>query len=78
MEFSAVQPLDLVKRLPPRPVLLIHGSQDEVASPLDARAYVDAVEGHAELRILTGADHNLRHDPRAVALLLGWMERQTV
>jgi putative redox protein len=32
--------------------------------------------GSAELRVLDGAGHRLRHDPRAVALLLGWLDRQ--
>jgi hypothetical protein len=42
---------------------------------LDARALADC-HGSAELRIIQGAGHRLRHDPRAVAVLLGWMERQ--
>ena len=71
-----VRPLELISKLPPRPVLLVHGSDDDVAPVLDARAVSDATEGHAELRILTGGSHQLRHDPRAVAVLLGWMERQ--
>jgi hypothetical protein len=32
--------------------------------------------GDAELRIISGAGHELRHDPRAVAVLLGWLARQ--
>ena len=32
-------------------------------------------QGSAELRIITGAAHDLRHDPRAVAILLGWLDR---
>jgi len=32
--------------------------------------------GSAELRVITGAGHRLRHDPRAVAVLLGWLDRQ--
>lgn len=71
-----VRPLELISKLPPRPVLLVHGSEDDVAPVLDARAVSDAAEGHAELRILTGGSHQLRHDPRAIAVLLGWMERQ--
>lgn len=75
-EAARMRPLELIHKLPPRPVLLVHGSDDDVAPLLDARAVSDAAEGHAELRILTGGSHQLRHDPRAVAVLLGWMERQ--
>ena len=75
-DLQELRPLEAVTKLPPRPVLLLHGSEDEQVSSLDARAYLDAMEGHAQLRILPGADHALRHDPRAVAILGGWMDRQ--
>jgi putative redox protein len=26
--------------------------------------------------MIQGAGHRLRHDPRAIAVLLGWLERQ--
>jgi putative redox protein len=32
--------------------------------------------GEADLRFIAGAGHRLRHDPRAVAVLLGWLDRQ--
>ena len=31
--------------------------------------------GDAELSLFEGAGHRLRHDPRAVAVLLGWLDR---
>lgn len=72
-----LRPVSLVGKIPPRPVLIVHGIDDDVVAPVDARALAEATEGGAELRMLTGADHRLRHDPRAVAVLVGWMERQT-
>ncbi len=75
-ETSELRPLGLVGKIPPRPLLIVHGSDDDVVPPVDARALVEAASGEAELRILPGADHRLRHDPRAVAVLLGWMERK--
>ena len=56
----------------------MHGSEDTTVPVSDARALVDAAEGEADLRVITGAGHRLRHDPRAVAALIGWMERQEV
>jgi hypothetical protein len=35
----------------------------------------DAAEGYAELRVVAMAGSRLRHDPRAIALLLGWLQR---
>jgi putative redox protein len=71
-----VRPLSLIGKLPPRPVLLVHGTNDEVVPVVDARALADAADGQVELRLLVGAGHRLRHDPRAIAILLGWMDRQ--
>ena len=75
-ELQEIRPLSLIGKIPPRPLLLVHGADDEVVPMLDARALADAADGGVELRILAAAGHRLRHDPRAVALLLGWLERQ--
>lgn len=61
--------------LAPRPLLVMHGSEDEVVPVFDARVIGDA-HGEAELRIINGAGHQLRYDPRAMAILLGWLDRQ--
>lgn len=74
-ELRAVRPVSLVGKLAPRPLLLVQGSDDDVVPALDARALADC-HGSAELRIIQGAGHRLRHDPRAVAVLLGWLDRQ--
>ncbi len=58
-----------------KPLLVLHGSADDVVPQLDARAIADA-HGAADLRIIIGGGHGLRHDPRAVAVLLGWLDRQ--
>jgi putative redox protein len=62
-------------RLAPRPLLVLHGDDDESVPTSDARQLAQA-HGSAELRILAGAGHRLRHDPRAVAILMGWLDRQ--
>src|SRR5437588_11510900 len=77
-EFKKVQPLSGVAGIPPRPLLLMHGSDDPTVPVSDARALADAADGQADLRVIAGAGHRLRHDPRAIAALIGWMERQGV
>jgi len=74
-ELRAARPLEAARRLRPRPLLVVHGDDDEVVPTIDARLLADA-HGSAELRIISGAGHRLRHDPRAVAVLLGWLDRQ--
>jgi putative redox protein len=59
----------------PRPLLLMHGENDDLVPSMDARILADA-HGDAELHIISGAGHELRHDPRAIAVLLGWLARQ--
>ena len=64
-----------VAELGTRDLLLVHGSDDEVVPPLDARVLASG-HGTADLRMIAGAGHHLRHDPRAIAMLLGWLDRQ--
>lgn len=76
-ELHDIRPVNIIGKIPPRPVLLVHGAEDEVVSSMDARALADATDGQAELRVLASAGSRLRHDPRAVAVLLGWLDRQS-
>ena len=71
----SVRAADAAARLAPRELMVIHGSDDDSVPVFDARAVADA-HGSADLRIVQGARHHLRHDPRAVAIVLGWLDRQ--
>lgn len=75
-ELAALDPLAAAAKIPPRPYLILHGADDDVVPVADARALAAAAEGSAELRVVARAGTRLRHDPRGVALLLGWLERQ--
>jgi uncharacterized protein len=74
-ELREVHPMQLVAKIPPRPLLIVHGANDDIVPLTDARELVDAANDSAELRVLAGAGHMLLHDPRAIALLLGWFDR---
>jgi putative redox protein len=74
-ELREVQAVQCMGSVAPRPVLVVHGTDDESVPQFDARVLADA-HGDAELRMIPGAAHALRHDPRAVAVLLGWLDRQ--
>lgn len=74
-ELRELRAAEFAPKLAPRPLLIVHGSEDDLVPVFDARVLVDA-HGEAELRIVNGAGHRLRHDPRAVAILLGWLDRQ--
>jgi putative redox protein len=74
-ELREIRAVQCMARLAPRPALVVHGTDDESVPQFDARVLVDA-HGAAELRVIAGAGHALRHDPRAMAILLGWLDRQ--
>lgn len=74
-ELASVRAVDAAARLAPRPLLVLHGAQDDVVPTFDARVIADA-HGEADFRLIAGAGHRLRFDPRAVAVLLGWLDRQ--
>ncbi|MEM7275933.1 MAG: alpha/beta fold hydrolase [Actinomycetota bacterium] len=76
-ELKEVRAVEAAEQLTPRPLLVLHGSEDEAVPHFDARMVADA-HGGADLRFIHGAGHDLRHDPRAVAVLLGWLNRQSV
>jgi len=63
-----------IARLAPRPLFLVHGAEDEIVPVELAREM--ATNPGVELLIVPAAGHRLRHDPRAVAAVLGWLERQ--
>jgi putative redox protein len=74
-EMLAIDALAAARRLAPRPLLVLHGSDDDVVPVDDARTLAEAGAPTSELRIVQAAGHELRHDPRAIAALLGWVDR---
>ncbi len=73
-----VEQLDVVAAIPRIgcPILLTHGTEDEVVPVSDATLICDATEGRAEVRLFAGADHRFS-DPETRAEMLeqiaAWM-----
>ncbi len=76
-ELREVRAVEAAEQLAPRSLLVLHGSEDEAVPHFDARLVADA-HGSADLRFIAGGGHQLRHDPRAIAVLLGWLDRQSL
>jgi len=74
--FTELDPAEAARKMAPRPVLVVHGADDEEVPLADARRLADTAGPGMELHVLAGAGHRLRADPRAIALLVGWLERQ--
>ena len=75
-ELSVLHPTEDAARLKGRPLLVVHGSDDSDVPLSDARSLVDAATGPSEIHVVLGAGHWLRADPRVIAILVGWLERQ--
>ncbi len=75
-ELREVRAVQAAERFTDRPLLVLHGSEDDAVPHFDARMLADA-HGAADLRFVQGGGHQLRHDPRAIAVLIGWLGRQS-
>lgn len=74
--FSAVKPLDYIDKIAPRPLLLVHGEEDEVVPVEHAQSLFTKAGDPKELLILPGAGHRLRQDERAVNAAMQWLIKQ--
>ncbi|MFT4617773.1 MAG: fermentation-respiration switch protein FrsA (DUF1100 family) [Ilumatobacter sp.] len=73
-EFRRFRSTASVCRFALRPMMVMHGEDDDAVPVSDAVQLVNA-HGAAELSLFFGAGHRLRHDPRAIAVLIGWLDR---
>lgn len=55
--------------------LVIHGRDDEIVTDVDLKEFLTVSGVAAEAHTLTAGEHQLISDPRMMAILLGWMER---
>ena len=72
--FKTVRPIDWIDRIPPRPLLLIHGTQDDVVRVSHAHRLSEKVKGKAELFIVEGAGHRLRVEEEAMEKASKWLK----
>lgn len=64
-----------VPHLSPIPLLLVHGDSDDTVPVEQGHELYEAAGEPKELVLLEGGMHRLRHDPRSVEALLGWLAR---
>ncbi len=72
--FELVSPIDYVAGISPRPLLLVHGSRDETVGVSDAHKLYTRAGEPKQLVIVDGAEHRLRQNDRAMAIVLGWLK----
>lgn len=71
--FSQVRPMDHIEKISPRPLLIIHGTQDDVVDPSQAWALYERAREPKEMLMVEGAGHRLRVEERAMEGALKWL-----
>jgi len=74
--FRLVCPIRYVAGIAPRPLLLVHGNKDEMVAVSHAYRLYDSAEEPKQLIIVDGADHKLRQNDRAMAIVFDWLKSQ--
>jgi len=72
--FKLVSPINYVAGISPRPLLLVHGSRDETVEVSDAHKLYARAGEPKQLVIVDGAQHRLRQNDRAMAIVLDWLK----
>lgn len=73
--FSEVSPIACIDRVSPRPLLIVHGTEDETIDPAHAVRLFEKAREPKELRLIPGGKHRLRNNPAAMDAALEWLRR---
>lgn len=72
-EFFESQPAEQVAALKGRPLLVVHGEDDQAVDPLHAERLMEAANEPKRLVMVKGAGHQLRRNPVVIDALVGWL-----
>jgi dipeptidyl aminopeptidase/acylaminoacyl peptidase len=72
--FYQLSPVTYVSRISPRPLLIIHGDNDDLVPLEHARILYQQAGEPKELAVIPGAGHRLRTEPKAIDAVLNWLK----
>jgi len=72
--FGLVSPIEYVAGVAPSPLLLVPGNQDEIVDVSHIYKLYDRAKEPKQIIILDGAEHRLRRNDRAVAIIIDWLK----
>jgi len=72
--FRLISPIKYIAEIAPRPILLVHGSQDETVEVSHAYGLYHQAKEPKQMVIVDGAGHNLRQNDSAMALVIDWLK----
>lgn len=76
--FNHVYSLEWVAKLTPRPILFIHGTDDDVVPVDSSRDLFSNAEEPKDIIIIQGAGHQLRLSEQAMDAALDWLKAQSL
>ncbi len=72
--FEEIRPIKYIAGISPRPLLLVHGTEDEVVDISHVhRLYAEAGEPK-KLAIIEGAGHRLKGEEKAIEAIVSWLK----
>jgi fermentation-respiration switch protein FrsA (DUF1100 family) len=74
--FRKVNALHSVVEISPRPLLLVHGSQDNVVPLISSHKLFDRAGEPKQIVIIDAAEHRLRRNQEAVEVIIKWLKEQ--
>jgi len=74
--FRQVSPINHVAKIAPRPLLLVHGNQDELVDVSHAYKLYDKAGEPKQIIAVDGAGHGLRQNNTAMVTVFDWLKSQ--
>ncbi|MBM4443802.1 MAG: alpha/beta fold hydrolase [Chloroflexi bacterium] len=71
--FKEVSPIRWVDRIAPRPLLILHGQDDDLVDVEQARRLYEKARQPKDIAVVEGAGHRLRLSQKAMSIALEWL-----
>jgi len=75
-DFNKIKPIEQLAKISPRPLLIVHGAQDDVVDPASAWALYERAGEPKQILIVEGAGHRLRIVEKVMDGALNWLKSQ--
>ena len=72
-EYKIINPNQLIHRISPRPILLVHGYEDDVVPVENAYTLYERALEPKDIQILQKVGHRFRSEPDAIDLCISWL-----
>ncbi len=72
--FNEAKAIRDIGKIAPRPLLIVHGTEDDVVKVENAQKLFNAAGEPKKLVLIEGAGHRLRREERAIVAVLNWLK----